>query len=396
MASEPEDTAPIRRGRGLRLSTRRSAEEPSSPPPLPTEQPLTRGRGLRLSTNAEEAPTPPTVEPPPARQRNTRLSTATAEASSSAPSAEPASGQALRLASEAPVVPQSVPAPATATSVSFLLESLWLSSGKVAYRRAGAGPALLLIHDFGATSRIWRGVAGALADTRISYALDLPGSGGTPPWPAPPTLRTLADATIAFADGLGLGRFDLCGHGLGAAVAALVAARRPDRVGRVAFSNLGARLFAPELVALEWTRAPLDLSLGLARPFFDFWQPWNRYLFQLPPLAAFLGAQTLQRPPADQELWREYLADHAATDGRAYLTALTAAGVPPLHAALRAISAPTLLVAGASDRLAPPSEVEQCQRLVAGSRLVVLEDCGHLPMIEAPDLYHQTLRDFLT
>ncbi|MGQ9927952.1 MAG: alpha/beta fold hydrolase [Chloroflexaceae bacterium] len=395
MASEPEDTAPLRRGHGLRLSTERSAEE-SPPPSPPTEQPLTRGRGLRLSTSAEEAPTPPTVEPSSARQRKTRLSTTTGEASTTAPSAELAAGQTPGLASEAPAVPRSVPAMATTASVSFLLESLWLSSGKVAYRRAGTGPALLLIHNYGATSRIWRGVAGALADTRTSYALDLPGSGGTPPWPAPPTLKTLADATIAFADGLGLGRFDLCGHGLGAAVAALVAAQRPDRVGRVALSNLGARPFAPELVALDWTRAPLDLSLGLARPFFDFWKPWNRYLFQAPPLATFLSAQTLQRPPADQELWREYLADHAATDGRAYLTALTAAGVPQLHAALRAISAPTLLVAGDSDRLARLSEVEQCQRLVAGSRLVVLQDCGHLPMIEAPDLYHQTLRDFLT
>jgi pimeloyl-ACP methyl ester carboxylesterase len=394
MASEPQDTAPIRRGRGLRLSTENPAEEPPTIPP-PTEQPLTRGRGLRLSTTADEAPPTPTVEPPPPRRQKTRLATVTATGEVSAPLAEQASGQTLRLAAEAPAVPQSVPATATAPSVSFLLESLWLSSGKVAYRRAGTGPALLLIHDFGATSRIWRGVAGALADARTSYALDLPGSGGTPPWPAPPTLKTLAGATIAFADGLGLGRFDLCGHGLGAAVAAMVAAHYPDRVGRLVLSNLGARPFAPELVALEWTRAPLDLSLGLVRPFFDFWRPWNRHLFQLPPLAAFLGAQTLQRPPADQELWRDYLADHAATDGRAYLTALTAAGVPQLHAALRAISAPTLLVAGDSDRLVRLAEVEQCQRLVAGSRLVVLENYGHLPMIEAPDLYHQTVREFL-
>ncbi|MCX7789229.1 MAG: alpha/beta hydrolase [Chloroflexaceae bacterium] len=397
MASEPQDTAPIRRGRGLRLSTEKLAEEPSTIPPS-IEQPLTRGRGLRLSTTtADAAATPPPVEPPPSRRRKTRPATATATdgaAASTSPAEQP-SQPTLRLATEAPVVPRSVPATATAPSVSFLLESLWLSSGKVAYRRAGAGPALLLIHGFGATSRIWRGVAGALADARTSYALDLPGSGGTPPRPAPPTLRTLADATIAFADGLGLGRFDLCGHGLGAAVAAMVAARYPDRVGRVVLSNLGARSFAPELMALEWTRAPLDLSLGLARPFFDFWQPWNRYLFQAPPLAAFLGAQTLQRPPADQELWRDYLADHAATDGRSYLTALTAAGVPHLHAALRAISAPTLLVAGDSDRLVRLAEVEQCQRLVADSRLVVLEDCGHLPMIEVPDLYHQTVRDFL-
>ncbi len=396
MASEPQDTAPIRRGRGLRLSTEKPPEEPPEPPSS-DEQPLTRGRGLRLSTAAEAAAASP-LEQPATRRRKMRLSTSTGADPSAASlpiETAPPSGQEPRLVTEAPAVPQPVPTSPTAPPVSFLLESLWLSSGKVAYRRAGTGPALLLIHDFGATSRIWRGLAGALADARTVYALDLPGSGGTPPRPAPPTLKTLAEAVIAFADGLGLGRFDLCGHGLGAAVAAMVAARYPDRVGRIVLSNLGARSFAPELLALEWTRAPLDLSLGLARPLFDFWQPWNRHLFQLPPLAAFLSAQTLQRPPADEALWREYLADHAASDGRAYLTALTAAAVPQLHAALRAISAPTLLVAGDNDRIARLAEVEQCRRLVADSRIVVLETCGHLPMIEVPDLYHRTVREFL-
>ncbi|MFQ3663736.1 MAG: alpha/beta hydrolase [Chloroflexaceae bacterium] len=395
MASEPQDPAPIRRGRGLRLSTESPPEELPEAPPA-GEQPLTRGRGLRLST-AVEAAAAPSLEQPATRRRKTRLSTTSSAAPTAASPIEPAppSGQEPLLVTEDPVAPQPPSTSPTAPPVSFLLESLWLSSGKVAYRRAGTGPALLLIHDFGATSRIWRGVASALADARTVYALDLPGSGGTPPRPAPPTLKTLAEAVIAFADGLGLGRFDLCGHGLGAAVAAMVAARYPDRVGRIVLSNLGARPFAPELLALEWTRAPLDLSLGLARPFFDFWQPWNRQLFQLPPLAAFLSAQTLQRPPADQALWREYLADHAASDGRAYLTALTAAAVPQLHAALRAISAPALLVAGDNDRIARLAEVEQCRRLVAGSRIVVLETCGHLPMIEVPDLYHRTVREFL-
>lgn len=363
MASELQgnDTTPLRRGRGLRLSTTDPADDASAAPP-PAETPLTRGRGLRLSTAASADESSATAAP---------------DRSTDAPP------------------PEAPPAAGRTPTIGFFLETCWLSSGKVAYRRAGEGPALLLIHDFGATSRIWRGVAAALADMRTSYALDLPGSGGSPPRPAPPTLANLAMATIAFADGLGLGRFDLCGHGLGAAVAAVVAANYPHRIGRVVLSSLGARPFAPELLALEISRLPLDFSLSLARPFFDFWQPWNRQLFQLPPLAFFLGAQTLYRPPADQELWRDYLADHAATDGRAYLTALTAAGVPRLRAALRAIKAPTLFVTGDNDRITRLAEVEMGQRLVAGSRLVVLKDCGHLPMIEVPDLYHQTVRDFL-
>lgn len=337
-APERPDPA-IRRGRGLRLSTAGAAPpEPPAPPPEPAAgaAPIARGRGLRLTTHSPE---PDQAPPLQARAR--------------------------------------VPA------------------GLISYRRAGAGPPLLLIHGFGASGRIWRGAMRALAGDRACYAPDLPGSGDTPARPAAPTLEALADEVVAFADALGLERFALAGHSLGAAVAACVAGRPGARVERLVLTSLGVRRFAPELAALSLARPPLDLSLSLARPLLELWAPWASLAWRSPPAALLAGAQLLHSPPADPQLWEDLLADHARADGRAALTAAAARGDAGLQARMRAIAAPTLVVAGREDQVARLPDALTAHGLIPGARLAVIDACGHLPMVERPAEYHAALRAFL-
>jgi pimeloyl-ACP methyl ester carboxylesterase len=333
--ADNDQTTPIRRGRGMRLSTQSPpAEEPQAPPaqPAAADEPIARGRGLRLTTAA--------VAAAPLERAQARVRT-----------------------------------------------------GLTSYLRLGEGPPLLLLHGFGASGRNWRGVMEALADRRSCIAPDLPGFGASPPRPAAPTLDALADEVLALADALGIARFDLAGHSLGAALAATIAGRNPERVGRVALTSFGVRPFAPELVALGVARPPLDLSIGLMRPLVDFWRPWSEAAMLTPPASALLGAAVLHGPPAEPALWREYLADHSAADGRAYLTSITAQGDPALQARLPAIGAPTLLIAGREDRVARLPTVQTAQALIPGARLLVIDGCGHLPMIEQPERYAAALRE---
>ncbi|HMQ31690.1 MAG TPA: alpha/beta fold hydrolase, partial [Chloroflexaceae bacterium] len=295
------------------------------------------------------------------------------------------------------VEPSRQAGPAEAPTVRQTAGARWriaTPTGPISYLASGEGPPLLLLHGFGATARIWDDTRAALADLRAAYALDLPGFGESPPRAAAPTLPALADEVLACADALGLARFDLLGHSLGAAVAAVLAARAPGRVGRLVGVSLGARV-APELQALGLGRAPLDLTLGLARPLLDLWQPVSRALMQSPPVALGLGSIVLHGPPASAELWRAYLADHAAADPRAYLTSLTAVGDPALLAALPAIAAPTLLVAGREDRVARLAETTAAHAMLPDSRFIALDGCGHMPMLERPAVFHLALRRFL-
>ncbi|MBP1467650.1 alpha/beta hydrolase [Candidatus Chloroploca sp. M-50] len=364
-----DDPPIIRRGKGLRLSTEspEAASDAARPEDAPAVQPV------------EEAPA---TEAAPQIRRGTgfRLST----------QASPEEQAALDP-EEVDEVMRERDALARSGAVRWRIQT---SRGPLSYLHAGSGAPLLLIHGWGASARLWAGTLADLSQQRSGYALDLPGFGQSPARPAAPTLKTLAEDVIAFADTVGLTTFELAGHSLGAAVAACVAGRYPERVSRLALVALGVRTFAPELTTLDWSRSPVDLSLGLARPFFEWWEPVNRLLMQSPPLALTLSALLLHHDPADPELWREYLADHAAVDARAYVTALTAVAAPQVREALQHIIVPTLFVAGREDRVVSLSEATSAHQLIAHSSLTVLDQCGHLPMIERPEELAQVLRRF--
>jgi pimeloyl-ACP methyl ester carboxylesterase len=62
---------------------------------------------------------------------------------------------------------------------------------------------------------------------------------------------------------------------------------------------------------------------------------------------------------------------------------------------IASITAPTLLIWGRQDIVTPPEACEEFNRKIADSRVVWFERCGHAPMIEAPELFSETLNDFL-
>ncbi|MCE2464537.1 MAG: alpha/beta hydrolase [Dehalococcoidia bacterium] len=67
-----------------------------------------------------------------------------------------------------------------------------------------------------------------------------------------------------------------------------------------------------------------------------------------------------------------------------------------LRKRIHRITSPTLMVWGKSDGLVPPVYADEFQRLIPGSRSVVIEECGHLPYLERPEEYFQNVFDFLS
>ncbi|MDH4563961.1 alpha/beta fold hydrolase [Pseudomonas sp. BN411] len=59
------------------------------------------------------------------------------------------------------------------------------------------------------------------------------------------------------------------------------------------------------------------------------------------------------------------------------------------------IQVPTLIVVGADDQLTPVSEAWLMHERITGSRLEILEHCGHLPPLEEPELTTILLREWL-
>ncbi|MCS7001273.1 MAG: alpha/beta hydrolase [Dehalococcoidia bacterium] len=113
--------------------------------------------------------------------------------------------------------------------------------GGMAYRAVGdpSDPVVVLTHAVPLSSLAWVSVLPHLAAQGLRvYAVDMPGTGGTPPAPTPLSVEGYADYLRAFLDAMDLPRVLLVGHASHAAAALSVAATTPDRVEKLVLSKL--------------------------------------------------------------------------------------------------------------------------------------------------------------
>ena len=66
-----------------------------------------------------------------------------------------------------------------------------------------------------------------------------------------------------------------------------------------------------------------------------------------------------------------------------------------LEGELHRIDVPTLLVWGKDDTITPQFVGEKFNELIKNSELVLMDKCGHAPMMEKPDEFNAALADFL-
>ncbi|MGH7723552.1 MAG: alpha/beta fold hydrolase, partial [Candidatus Dormibacteria bacterium] len=100
----------------------------------------------------------------------------------------------------------------------------------------GSGPALLLLHGWGAHKELMAPIAERLSGYRI-VAPDLPGFGATPAPPRAWGVDEYAAWLVALLDRLGVERAHVVGHSNGGRVAIALAAAHPDRVGRLVLTD---------------------------------------------------------------------------------------------------------------------------------------------------------------
>lgn len=271
----------------------------------------------------------------------------------------------------------------------------------ICYRQAGEGPPLILIHGWGASSRYWYASLQMLADQRTVYAIDLPGFGESP---ANHTANAedLAALIVEFADALGLDQFALNGHSFGGAVAAYIAGHWPQRVERLVltcFSVPGGE-FERALFA-QW-HTQLDFTLMLFQPWLMVWQPWYTLVqpwllwqMSMPPLPQLVAGRFFHQTPSDTRMLQEGMADLLRMPPQVALQSAASVGDPLLIEALRLVKAPTLVLGGRQDMIMPPYGVMEVAAMLPQSYLAWIDECGHVPMVERPELYNQMLRVFL-
>jgi pimeloyl-ACP methyl ester carboxylesterase len=251
---------------------------------------------------------------------------------------------------------------------------------RIAYERAGAGPALVLLHGgFGFDSRSWRPQLEALSDAYSVVAWDMPGTGRSSDPPDGFRDAHFADSLATFISALGLGQPHVLGLSFGAALALELYCRHPtvpkSLVLASAYAGWAGSL-PPEMVEQRIQRVSQALDLP-AEQWAREWTP-----SMLSPSA----------PPELVHGVQKWLSDFHPAGQRAILQAFAH---QDLRDVLPRIAVPTLLVYGSSDVRSPLSVGKDLHAQIPGSQLVVLPEVGHMCNLEAPERFNAEVRRFL-
>ena len=238
----------------------------------------------------------------------------------------------------------------------------------VAWLEAGAGRPLVLVHGAGGSAELWPRQLDELADVAQVLAPDLPGHGPLG-GRGRPSIVAYAEWLDGFLAAVAGEPAVVVGHSMGGAVAQTLALLRPERLAGLVLIATGARLrVVARLVELlrhdprEGQSLIQDLSFG-APASRECGELVARVLREGPPLVT--------------------LGDYLACDRF------------DVRERLAAIRSPTLVVAGAEDRLTPLRYARFLAETISGARLVEIEAAGHFPQLEQSGPVNAAIRAFL-
>ncbi len=247
---------------------------------------------------------------------------------------------------------------------------------------------IVLLHGTSASLHTWDGWAQALREKRRVIRFDLPGFGLTGP---NAENDYSMDAYVRFVKAvmsqLDVQRFVIGGNSLGGQVAWATAAALPDRV--TALILVDAEGYPPE----SFQHQPVPVGFRIAA------MPGLRLLAQytLPRGIVERSIQNVYGDPSKvtPELVDLYSAMTLREGNRKALGRRIEQGYTGDVGQLKAIKVPTLILWGGQDKLIPPEVGQRFAREIAGSKLVVFDNLGHVPQEEDPARTVAEVRRFL-
>jgi len=242
------------------------------------------------------------------------------------------------------------------------------------YYEAGHGPAVILLHGLAVDGTLWAANFAPLAAKYHVYAPDQIGFGHSDKPLMDYRVATFVDFLDGFMQSQMIAKASLVGNSLGGWIAIEFALQHPEKVDK--------------LVLVDAAGLPFDQpSLG------------DLNTSSLAATRTLLQTIYYNKQFVTDELVRQVFIGHLGNnDG--YTTQRTMAGFAAPGQfedakKLAAIHAPTLVIWGKNDELIPAAKGEQLHQWITGSKYVVFDQCGHVPLQEKPDEFNLLVAEFL-
>jgi pimeloyl-ACP methyl ester carboxylesterase len=254
----------------------------------------------------------------------------------------------------------------------------------------GEGPAIVFVHGLSGSWPNWLEQLPAFARNHRVIAMDLPGFGHSPMPVERITISGYARILDNLLETLEVSAATLVGNSMGGFVSAELAINFPERVEHLVLvspagiSTRGYRAYLPTLHSFGRV-----LASGTARV------AANADTIARRPRLRGVALSTLTRHPI--RLPAPLTAETLRGAGKVgFVEALEALSAYSIRDCLPEIACPTLIVWGEDDRIVPVRDADVFAEMIPGSRKVVVEDTGHLAMLERPAAFNELLEDFLS
>jgi len=250
---------------------------------------------------------------------------------------------------------------------------------KIAYVEAGdpSKPTVILLHGLGGSSANWLFTIPALAANYHVIAPDQIGFGKSDRVMLKYRVGTYVDFLDKFMSELKIEKASLVGNSLGGWVAAWTAIKYPNRVEKIVLADAAglkpAAIDMAQIYALNYSTR--DEVRQLVKLVF-----FNQALFGSD---AFVEQSLAIRVAANDGYTINSLIESIKRDEDF------------LNGRLGEIKKPTLVVWGKQDGLLKVADAEQFKREIAGSELLVFDQCGHVPMVEKAADFNKAVLAFL-
>lgn len=252
------------------------------------------------------------------------------------------------------------------------------AGSSVHYRIDGddALPPLLLSNSLGTSLEMWEPQMRDFAARFRVVRYDSRGHGRSEVTQGPYSIAMLADDALGLLDALAIPRAHFCGLSMGGMVGIWLGVNAPERVDRLVLANTGARIGNADL----WD-ARIDAVRRLG-------------MVSIAPavLARWFSPELVERPTP---MISQLRATFEAMSADAYAASCAAVRDMDQRRSLHRIHAPTLVIAGAEDRVTTPADARDIVDAVRNAHYVELP-ASHLSNIQAASAFTQAVVHFLT
>lgn len=257
----------------------------------------------------------------------------------------------------------------------------------ITYADQGAGAPFLLIHGWAAHGGFFRELAAQLAAHRRVLTLTLRGHAGSDSGTLPLTIETLGEDIAEFAAALDLKGVVALGWSMGAMALWAAAAKLGERLEALIVEEMAPRLTndATWDVGLTGGYGEADIPGSLSEMQAD----WPAYVTRFAP-RMFAPAARAEKPNLIE--WARV--EMSKADPAAMARFWDSMARQDFRARLSAITAPMLVLHGAESQIYPDGATAFVAQAAPNGAHVIIPGAGHVPHLEAPDVFFQQIEAF--